>query len=306
MRTESLTELRSLVAVIETGSIADAARTSGYSPAAVSRHISGLERELGVRLFQRTGRALRPSVLARIVAEKARLLLDEAEHFDREVRALARGDEGIVRLAYFRAVGTTVLPLIFATFADLRPNAKLIATEHALSEEVVDVVRSGATDLGITWGYPEPEAPELANTALMNDALLLLTAIDREDLHDDPTDLSKLVGEPFSTATVHKGSPPVVDEMFRSQGLPAPTITHRLSDHAMTKALIAAGVVIALIPALGVSDATPGVRRSIVVDDFRRIYLSRGRSSNPLTGVLEAAIADAVGTYRGYGVTSLI
>lgn len=307
MWSDALIPLRSLVAVLDTGSIAAAARATGYSPAAVSRHLSGLEREFGVTLFERSARSMRPSVLSRVIGDKARLLLDEADQFEEEVRAVAGGRAGVVRLAYFRAVGPTLLPMIFARFASARPGARLDVRECALSEEVEALLRRGEADVGFTWGFPEPEASDLISRPLLRDALVLLTAVDRDDLHEDPTDLSRLVGEPFASASEHRGSPPIVDQMFLAQGLRTPTITQRLSDHAMSKALIAAGVVVALIPALGISDAAPGIRRSTVVPDFRHVYLTRAPGPlNPVVPALERVVCEVVRDYRGFGVESLV
>jgi DNA-binding transcriptional LysR family regulator len=304
MWTDDLTRLRSLIAVIDTGSVVAAAEATGYSTAAVSRHVSALERELGVTLFERTARSLRASVLARVMADKARLLLDEAHSFSDEVRSLVRGNTGVIRLAYFRAVGTTVLPLIIAEMQARHPDVQVITTECSVSEEVVALLRSGEADLGFVWGFPAHTASDLLVTPVLRDALVLLTSAERDDLHEDPSDLTRLAHEPFvSTTSHHTGSFPLVERMFFSQGLPAPTVRYRYSDHAMTKALIATGVAVALLPSLGVSDAAPGTRRSIVVPGFRRIFVARGpHHPAPLVSALESAIRKAVREYRGYGV----
>lgn len=309
MWSDDLTRLRSLVAVIDSGSVAAAAASTGYSPAAVSRHLSSLERELGLALFERTARSLRPSVLARVIGDKAHLLLEEAESFADEVRQLAEGTAGVVRLAYFRAVGTTLLPRILAEMQAIRPDVRIVTMECTLGEEVTSLLLSGQADLGFTWGHPDVEDDGLHSFPLLSDALVLMTSAERGDLHADPADLRRLVGEPFvGPLSYRTGSPPVVDRMFLERGLPAPTVRHRVTDHAMSKAMIANGAGVALLPALGVSDTAPGLRRSIVTKDFRTVYLARSsqRTPPPPVAALEAAIRRVVRAYRGFGVQSLV
>lgn len=309
MWSDDLTRLRSLVAVIDTGSVAAAAADTGYSAAAVSRHLSSLERELGLVLFERTARSLRPSVLARVIGDKAHLLLEEAQSFADEVRQLAEGTAGVVRLAYFRAVGTTLLPQILSEMHTIRPDVRIVTMECTLGDEVTGLLQSGQADLGFTWGHPDKDDDGLHATALLSDALVLMTSVERDDLHSEPEDLQRLVGEPFiGPLSYRTGAPPIVDRMFLERGLPTPTVVHRVSDHAMSKAMIATGAVVALLPALGVSDASPGLRRSIVARDFRTVYLARAsqRAPSPPVAVLEAAIRRVVRDYRGFGVRSLV
>jgi len=298
-----LAALRSFVAVVDNGSIVDAARVCGYSAPAVSRHIGALERELGVTLFERTGRSVRPSVAARALAERARLLLEEAEQFDREARALATGDIGVIRLAYFRAAGATIVPRALAVLEALRPGAKVLLIECELSEDVEALLRSRDADLGFVWGFPEPQPTDLVTSLLFRESLVLMTSVDRDDLHEQPHDLSRLTGEVFASAPGHRGAPPIVDRLFESRGLPRPTVTHRPTDHAMLRSLVMAGVVINLIPALGVSDIAPGVRRSVAVPDFRRTYLSWADASvNPLVAAMVRAVRIAGAEFSGFGV----
>ncbi|RXZ72363.1 LysR family transcriptional regulator [Agromyces albus] len=301
-----LNVLASFVSAVRTGSVSAAARQLGYSASVVSRHLGALERELGISLFERTGRAIQPTMAARVLADRATLLLEEAAQFDRDAAAVALGRDGVVRFGFFRAAATTIVPPSIVEFARERPDARVVTTEFALSEDVVDQLASGEIDLGIVWGFPHPEAAGMETSPLFSEALVLVTAPDRDDLHSDPTNLSRLVREDFSSALGHKGSPPLVDQLFLAQGLPAPTVTHRPPDHAVMRSLIAAGLVIALLPALGVSDPSPGVRRSATAQDFRRTYLAwNPRNANPLRAPLAAAVRAVASETVGFGLTYL-
>ncbi|MCS5514961.1 LysR family transcriptional regulator [Pseudomonas qingdaonensis] len=56
--------LKSLVAVVETGSIAAAARRENRTAAAISQRVQALERTLGCTLLLRTAHAIRPRTSA--------------------------------------------------------------------------------------------------------------------------------------------------------------------------------------------------------------------------------------------------
>lgn len=82
--------LRSLIAVVDSGSVVEAARACGYSPAAVSRQLARLQARLGTRLLEAHGRGIRPTECGRVLAEEARRLIAEAGRFDEAALALAR------------------------------------------------------------------------------------------------------------------------------------------------------------------------------------------------------------------------
>ena len=85
----NLNILNTFVAVVDHGSVIGASRVCGYSPAAVSRQMAGLQRRLGVRLFEADGRGIRSTAAAEDLAVEARRLLDESYRFDAHARAVA-------------------------------------------------------------------------------------------------------------------------------------------------------------------------------------------------------------------------
>ena len=78
----------------ETGSVTRAAEKLLISQPAVSKQIRLLERALGVALFERSARAMRPTDAGAVLAEYARrifALADEAERAVEDVQHLHRG-----------------------------------------------------------------------------------------------------------------------------------------------------------------------------------------------------------------------
>lgn len=91
-----LRSLRCLVAIVDAGTLTDAAITLGVSQAAVSRTLAGLETELGVRLLHRTARQVTPTAAGSRVLPRARRLLADAD----QLVADAAGGTGRLRIGH--------------------------------------------------------------------------------------------------------------------------------------------------------------------------------------------------------------
>ncbi|MFF3490496.1 LysR family transcriptional regulator [Streptomyces sp. NPDC002795] len=74
----NLVHLQTFQAVLETGSLSAAGKRLGYTTSAVSQQVAALERGLGVRLFERGPRSLRPTHAAERVGLVAGSLLIRA------------------------------------------------------------------------------------------------------------------------------------------------------------------------------------------------------------------------------------
>ena len=71
--------LQLFVEVMKQGSFAAVARDRNIDPSSVSRAIAGLEKELGIRLFQRTTRKLSPTEAGTIYCASIEPLLEEIQ-----------------------------------------------------------------------------------------------------------------------------------------------------------------------------------------------------------------------------------
>lgn len=80
-----LRQLRAFLGVVDEGTFTDAAIALGTTQASVSRSVAALERELGVRVLQRTTRGAVPTVAGGRLIGHARRVLDEIAAIQREV-----------------------------------------------------------------------------------------------------------------------------------------------------------------------------------------------------------------------------
>jgi DNA-binding transcriptional LysR family regulator len=95
-----LRRLRYLVAVADEGHVTRAAEQLGIQQPPLTRQIRALEDELGVRLFERLPRGMRPTEAGRVVVEEARTILERAERLADVAQRAARGEQGRLAIGY--------------------------------------------------------------------------------------------------------------------------------------------------------------------------------------------------------------
>ncbi len=139
--------------VMRRGSFAAVARDRDADPSSVSRMIAGLERELGVRLFQRTTRRLSPTEAGERYFAHIQPLLEEMERAKEEVVGISATPRGTLRLTTTVSFGQVcIVPLLAGMRREL-PELKL---ELILTDANLDLV-SERIDLAIRLGPPLPD-----------------------------------------------------------------------------------------------------------------------------------------------------
>ena len=133
MREISLDRLRTLVAIADRGSFADAARALHLAPPTVSLHIAELEDRIGAQLLSRKRGHVRPSAIGEVLVERARRLLADAEQALDDIQRQVQGLEGRVRLGASTGALAHLLPDLPQTSleAGLRQTVAFYRHTHA-------------------------------------------------------------------------------------------------------------------------------------------------------------------------------
>ena len=167
----TLTQLRSFLAVINGGSVTAAAEELVVTQPAISAAVTALSREVGVTLFERAGRGVRPTPAGREFAAYAADvigLLEQGRHAARD--AEARGALTLTIAAVTTAAESFVPPLMRA-FATAHPQIGL-ALDVGNRDHVLAVVLNHEADLAI-GGRPPPQARIEAHAILANELMLI-------------------------------------------------------------------------------------------------------------------------------------
>jgi hypothetical protein len=115
---------RSFIAVAEEGHFARAAQRLHITQPALSRQIQQLERELGVRLLTRVGRAARLTVAGRVFLDHARRLLTMADAAAIAARRASEGIIGRLVVGFVSPATYSVLPATFRAFRERAPTSR--------------------------------------------------------------------------------------------------------------------------------------------------------------------------------------
>jgi len=127
----------------------DVARVRNLAPSSVSRTITALEKEIGIRLFQRSTRRLEPTEAGNVYFERIRPILDELSSA-REVAAdLIEEPKGTLRVTASTVYGEMYIVPLLPDISDQYPllSVELILTDAYMDliEERIDVaIRLGA------------------------------------------------------------------------------------------------------------------------------------------------------------------
>jgi DNA-binding transcriptional LysR family regulator len=117
--------LRVLRAVVADGSIRGAATSLGYTPSAISQHITALQKETGLTLVQRSGRSIEPTVAGRTVAAQAARVFERLAELESVVSDLRAGRVGALSVSYFASAGAAWIPPMVAALAREFPGLRL-------------------------------------------------------------------------------------------------------------------------------------------------------------------------------------
>lgn len=144
------TLVRSFLAVLDAGSLMGAARRLGAQQPTLSRHVAELEAQLGVPLFERTGRGVVPTAAAVAIAEAARQMQAGADALARSLASARSATSGTVRLTTSFVAATYLLPPLLARLQDEEPG---IQVELVASNQLTNLLRREA-DIAVRMVRP--------------------------------------------------------------------------------------------------------------------------------------------------------
>lgn len=145
MTRHSLIELEAVLAIVRCGSFRAAALELGMSTTAISNAVGKLERELDVRLFNRTTRSVSLTYAGRIFVAQIKPALDGIQKAMNTARSQQETPSGILRINAFATAAREIMAPLVLSYLKLYPQVHIdIVTEGRL----VDVVAAGF-DLGV-------------------------------------------------------------------------------------------------------------------------------------------------------------
>lgn len=153
----NLEQLRIFVAACERGSFSAVARELGRAQSAISTQIQNLELDLGLTLFDRSGKYPLPTDAARALLPLAQQAIGHLLRLQQAADAFQRGEEPHLRIVFEELVMPDRLNDVLAAFAERFPYTR-VSSSTAIDEQVIQAIASGEADFAFVTArdnYPE-------------------------------------------------------------------------------------------------------------------------------------------------------
>lgn len=135
--------MRSFVTVAKVGSFSGAARILGSSGSLVSRHVADLEKQIGVRLVNRTARSVSLTEPGMRYSKFAQRILDEIDDEDTRIGELHDRPEGPLSIICPKWIGSLDLGDAIAAFAESHPKITVRFELGGMSDRTYDFLDNG-------------------------------------------------------------------------------------------------------------------------------------------------------------------
>lgn len=239
-------QLRAFLAVAQTLSFAQACEHLHLSPPALSLTIKSLEDSLGGRLLNRTTRSVSLTPEGETLLPLARRLLASWDDAEDELRQRFSLQHGRVALAAMPSFAGNLLPVALRRFRERYPGIG-VSVHDVVNEQVMDMVQSGAVELGIAFA-PEPSSP-LDFQMLYLDRFVAVVPADSPLAKRHALRWRDLLDQPFVTLQRPSTVRVMLEEHLRRSGwrLPVAFESHQLSTVGR---MVAEGLGVSAVPAL--------------------------------------------------------
>jgi len=239
-------QLRAFLAVARTLSFAEAGELVHLSQPALSLAIKKLEEQLGGPLLTRTTRTVSLTPEGRALYARGQRLLAEWDNTEEELQQRFSLQRGKVALAAMPSFAGILLPRGLLAYRRRYPNIR-VEVHDVIAEQVVEMVREGRIELGITFD-PGP-SDELLFEPLFEDELIGVLPPDHPDAGRSEMGWEQLLQYDFITLQRPSGVRLWMESQLVQHGLVPRVIldTHQL---VTVGRMVGTGLGVAAVPAL--------------------------------------------------------
>ncbi len=238
-----LNQLRNFIAMVDAGSIREAARRLGISQPAATKSLRALEQELDAVLVQRNSRGVTLTDAGKAFVGRARAVQSELRQAQRELAQLAGQRSETVSVGVASVVGAWLIPAVLARYREERPDTTLRVVEGT-QETLLPLLREGALDFAVCLRM-EPESTGGFNVRPL--ARFRLAVVGRKG---HPMRHARSLGElsqAYWLMSRPRGSSAALEQAFQAEGLAIPSSAVECDSHGIKVAILAASDSLALL-----------------------------------------------------------
>ena len=295
--------LRNMLAVMEEGSIGKAAQRLNVSQPALTKSIQRLEEHLGVRLFDREARGMKPTFYADSLKGYAKAACVGMAEAESQIASLRNGTEGIITVAGPPLIVTELFPQVLVRLSQERP--KLQVRVVARNKEVFTGLLDGKFNLVVAMLYDEVPNQGLSKQWLFDDRLVLVMHPNHPLAKRRKVKPADLLDQNWVSADSSNWSYRRMRLYFEQAGLTAPRARIESRNPAILKSIVMISDHIGMMSRLGVeNELSKGLLKCIEIDSplmARPIGIIR-RENEPISPAVKSfvQIIEDVSKKRGY------
>jgi DNA-binding transcriptional LysR family regulator len=243
-----LRDLHVLLAVAECGSMAKASSQLSVSHPVVSKTISGLERTLGVRLFDRTSQGVQLTAHGSALLDCGVTVFNEMRHGLRVLESLSDPTAGELRVGCPEITMAGLLPTIVEQFSQAYPRIRLdvVLAQPAMLQ--FEDLRERSVELVIGRISQEFLGDDLASERLFEEPFLAVAGSHSKVARRRRVTLEELIAESWVLPPYTSVPGSLILQIFRASNLapPQPSITTLSAQ--LTATLVATGRFVGVLP----------------------------------------------------------
>ena len=239
----SLTQLATLRAFVRTGTLTAAADSLGYTPGAVSQHVSALEKTLDTQLVERSGRQLVLTDAGRVLAEYAERILTVEQEALHALASVEGRVAGPLTVGTWGSTAAGLLAPVIARMTHEFPGVVVRSREVDLDQAAL-AVRHADVDVAFGLDYPDAPLPRdegIAVVALHEEPFAIAVAARSGRARRRKVDVATLAELDWILPPPSSQYGRALRAGFRRRGF-EPRVVHEVTDTAASLQLAAAGL----------------------------------------------------------------
>lgn len=162
--------LRHFLAVIDHGSVSQAANWLGIAQPALSQSLGRMERDLGVRLFERGRQGAQPTAAALAILEDVRVSVARIDAAAQRARDIGAGSAGQLTIGLVSSALFDTLPRALRALRKRAPGVRVVLREMSNAEQA-EALANGSIDIGLMH-TPVAVAGRMRERLLLRDRLV--------------------------------------------------------------------------------------------------------------------------------------
>ncbi|HUV51160.1 MAG TPA: selenium metabolism-associated LysR family transcriptional regulator [Anaerolineae bacterium] len=294
-----LRQLEIFCKVVELKSFSKAAEAVFLAQASVSERIASLESMVGVKLLDRLGRQVVPTMAGKLLYRHANELLDMKTRACLDMENFLGIKKGDVHIGASTIPGEYILPKSIGLFNKKYPSISVVMT-IADTDEIERRILNGDFELGVVGSKSSNR--ELIFKELWNDELVLAVPRDHCWAQKKQIDIKELSDEPFILREVGSGTLRIIEEYLGSSAskiIDSLHVVARLGSSTAVKEGIKAGLGVSIISSRAIeTELETGSLKAVHIKGIsilRKFYLimDKRRTVSPICRAMLDFLMDA-------------